>query len=622
MANFRLPFTSLLLSIAYFCASSICTPIDSLSGPHTVDVLSDLLRREDGIFSVLGIAGLGESTIYPRLEIRDLEKNHPDQWNVFLLGLQRFQAIDQNDKLSYFQIAGIHGRPFVPWDGVKGDGYYWSRYSGYCTHDSNIFPTWHRPFLALFEEVLYLNCREAVSALPEGELKDRYWKALPSLRLPYWDWAAIPPEEEGTLPASVQADTVNVTMPNGTVTIKNPLHSYKFHPLPDWEAEGEERWKEFPSTVRGPTTADKNAQSNNTKAAQALQENRSSMQARVYNLLAMQHSYLNMSTKLIPGDSMESIHGTIHDGIGQDGTMTWLFYSAFDPSFWLHHCNVDRLLAMWQALNPNEWVENFTTPSPTFYSPANYDVNGSTALKPFHRDDSGKFWTSDSIRDHTIFGYTYLDLLDLPKNTSLNARGVSTSLIARVNALYGPNASPLLSPELRNPKLKRGIATTGAPNFADKRQYTLDIQVHEFRDAGSLSVYAFFGAPEGALEGWGRSPGFVGTTSILGASKKAHQKAHSVIPLTPALETKAREGELGSLAEGDVEAYLRRNLRWRVVKQNVDLTDCDADETPGLEVAVTWQEIEPAFSMNEFPKAAGEVQELLCADGNNKGHFK
>ncbi|KAF9732976.1 hypothetical protein PMIN03_009918 [Paraphaeosphaeria minitans] len=628
MANFRLPSIPLLLSIAYFCASSICTPIDSVAGPRTVDNTSDLLRRQDGIFSVLGIAGLGDSTIYPRLEIRDLEKNHPDQWNVFLLGLQRFQAIDQDDKLSYFQIAGIHGRPFVPWDGVKGDDYYWSRYSGYCTHDSNIFPTWHRPFLALFEEVLYLNCREAVSALPNGELKERYLKALPSVRLPYWDWAAIPPEEEGTLPASVQAEFVNVTMPNGTVTITNPLHSYKFHPLPDWEAEGEERWKEFPSTVRGPTTADKNAQSNNTKAAQALQENRSSMQARVYNLLAMQHSYLNMSTKLIPGDSMESIHGTIHDGIGQDGSMTWLFYSAFDPSFWLHHCNVDRLLAMWQALNPDEWVENFTTPSPTFYSPANFNVNGSTALKPFHRDDSGNFWTSDSIRDHTIFGYTYPDLLDLPSSSStngpLNARDVSTSLIARINALYGPNASPLQSPKLRNPKrhLARGIATTGAPHFAGRRQYSLDITVREFRDAGSLSVYAFLGSPGGDVEGWVRDEGFVGTASFLGASQKARQRAHSVIPLTAVLEAKARAGELGGLGQDEVREYLRRKLRWKVVQQNVDLTGCATDKAPGLEVAVTWQEIEPALSMDEFPRTAGEVKELLCADGEKRGHFK
>lgn len=119
--------------------------------------------------------------------------------------------------------------------------------------------------------------------------------------------------------------------------------------------------------MRNPTTADANAKSNNSKSATDLENNRSSMQARVYNLLSMQDEYLNMSTKLIPGDSMESIHGTIHDTVGGDGTMTWLFYSAFDPIFWLHHwsvstekkgytgtddhhSNVDRLLAMWQIL--------------------------------------------------------------------------------------------------------------------------------------------------------------------------------------------------------------------------------------------------------------------------------
>ncbi|KAL1595142.1 hypothetical protein SLS60_009830 [Paraconiothyrium brasiliense] len=551
MANFRLPLGPLLLSLTYLFASSIFASTDSIPREHTVENISNFAKRQDGIFSVLGIAGLGDRTVYPRLEIRDLEKNNPDQWNVFLLGLQRFQSIDQSDKLSYFQIAGIHGRPFVPWDGVNGDDYYWSRYSGYCTHDSNIFPTWHRPFLALFEEILFLNAREAVSALSNGALKNRYAKALPSLRLPYWDWAAIPPGEEGTLPASVQAQTVNVTMPNGTVTITNPLHSYKFHPLPDWEAEGDERWKEFPETVRAPTTADKNAHSNNTKAAQSLQENRSSMQARVYNLLAMQHEYLNMSTKLIPGDSMET-------------------------------------------------------------------------LKPFHKDDSGNFWTSDDVRDHTIFGYTYPDLIDISNTTTtkLNSRGVSTSLIARVNALYGPNASPLQSPQNQViAQLKRGVATTGAPHFSGKRQYTLNIEVHEFNNPGSLAIYAFFGPPTGGVGDWVNSAGFVGTTSIFGASAPAAELSHSIIPLTPALEAKAKSGELLSMDEGDVSNYLKSNLRWRVVKQNADLTNW-TDGAPGLEVSVTWQEIEPAVSEEDFPSAAGEEKELLCADASKQGHFK
>ncbi len=29
---------------------------------------------------------------------------------------------------------------------------------------------------------------------------------------------------------------------------------------------------------------------------------------------------------------------------------------AFDPIFWLHHCNADRLLSLWSALHPNVGV--------------------------------------------------------------------------------------------------------------------------------------------------------------------------------------------------------------------------------------------------------------------------
>jgi hypothetical protein len=34
--------------------------------------------------------------------------------------------------------------------------------------------------------------------------------------------------------------------------------------------------------------------------------------------------------------------------------------AAFDPIFWLHHAYVDRLLALWSAMNPDAWV----TPGP------------------------------------------------------------------------------------------------------------------------------------------------------------------------------------------------------------------------------------------------------------------
>lgn len=30
--------------------------------------------------------------------------------------------------------------------------------------------------------------------------------------------------------------------------------------------------------------------------------------------------------------------------------------AGFDPVFWLHHANVDRLAAMWQVLNPDSFI--------------------------------------------------------------------------------------------------------------------------------------------------------------------------------------------------------------------------------------------------------------------------
>lgn len=48
-----------------------------------------------------------------RLEIRDMIKNQPDQWNLYLLGLERFQskAVAENMPLSYYQIAGRFASP-------------------------------------------------------------------------------------------------------------------------------------------------------------------------------------------------------------------------------------------------------------------------------------------------------------------------------------------------------------------------------------------------------------------------------------------------------------------------------------------------------------------------------
>jgi tyrosinase len=62
-------------------------------------------------------------------------------------------------------------------------------------------------------------------------------------------------------------------------------------------------------------------------------------------MLAMQKDYQNISNNMVSStlmsggvlDSLESVHDTIHNTVGNGGHLTNVAYSAFDPAFWLLH---------------------------------------------------------------------------------------------------------------------------------------------------------------------------------------------------------------------------------------------------------------------------------------------
>ena len=69
--------------------------------PHGVGIKE---KRQSAPLAVTGFQGSG---IQPRLEIRDLQQNE-DQFNMYLLALQRMQQLDQDDFQSYFQLSGTY----------------------------------------------------------------------------------------------------------------------------------------------------------------------------------------------------------------------------------------------------------------------------------------------------------------------------------------------------------------------------------------------------------------------------------------------------------------------------------------------------------------------------------
>lgn len=180
-----------------------------------------------------------------------------------------------------------------------------------------------------------------------------------------------PPAGQSVWPDFMSTPTINVTMPNGTATIANPLFSYKFHPVSvtDFYYNPFATWNE---TKRYPTSWELDATSQDKLLGPMLDNNRVSMSDRLYNLFTYYSNFTQfgteawMSQDVSNADSLESLHDVIHSLTGMSGTMTYLDYSAFDPVFWLHHAMIDRCFALWQALHNGSYVEPMDAKEGTF----------------------------------------------------------------------------------------------------------------------------------------------------------------------------------------------------------------------------------------------------------------
>lgn len=143
--------------------------------------------------------------------------------------------------------SGIHGYPYVSWDGVEG-----TEEAGYCSHGSTLFPLWHRPYLALFEvcffgfvkidthldtnciqEIIWEKAQRIAVSFPESQ-RSEYESAAKTLRIPYWDWASNPEMPECTVTREIE-----ITTRFGREIIQNPLYSYELNPTAE---DGFPRW--------------------------------------------------------------------------------------------------------------------------------------------------------------------------------------------------------------------------------------------------------------------------------------------------------------------------------------------------------------------------------------------
>lgn len=92
-------------------------------------------------------------------------------------------------------------------------------------------------------------------------------------------------------------------------------------------------------------------------------------------------------------------HNTVHTSVGGAASTA---SSPNDPIFFLLHCNVDRLWAMWQRQHPDQAA---------FQGDANFNLN--TPLEPWQNEVSPP--TPASVINHAALGYSYDDELTQPQ---------------------------------------------------------------------------------------------------------------------------------------------------------------------------------------------------------------
>jgi len=658
MANFSKPQSMMTMLFGLFALLQISVAAqhgahhhvhrhaDSVIKAQIDEAAHELSKRDIGPF--LAISGVcGSKTVwwgdcdnngrqsYPRLEIRQL-RNNADQWNLYLLGMERFMSKGQSDKLSYYQIAGVHGRPFTTWNNFPTP---LLNQAGFCPHGQTLFGSWHRPYLAIYEQAWYLAVTEVINDFPAGQ-RQRWRDAAESLRMPYWDWA----QENGggpTVPTLMRDQTVTVTKPNGQVTIANPLYSYSFgNSLPNEMGGGP--WNNNPFTLRRPVANP--TRSNNNEMNGRFDSMRVSLRDRVFALFSSKQPWGYASTSAIGVrtdlsgsgvDSFESIHDAIHNTAGGEsgGHMYYLDVSAFDPLFWLHHTNVDRLLNMYQFIVPDTWVANGNINRGMAQWNQGEAKNGGTPLKPFTKGTYGDYFTSGDVRETRVFGYYYPE-------TSDRSYGQVAQAVTR---LYGAGVRQLNKrADAVNEKTGQYL---GRPMKEGDYHHVLDITADKFAMEGSYTVHCWIDnaggnstsnstAPYGnstasaytpvstgyptkhngtgseAVEDYDPSqdytqdPNYVGAYGVLGGMKAGGGNAtypiitRGSLPLTTCLQGKEYYGDLESLAPEHVEPYLAKNLRYKVVGINGEI---DPSTIPSFHVAVKCTKVKPAANEYELP---------------------
>jgi tyrosinase len=363
-------------------------------------------------------------------------------------------------------------------------------------------------------------------------------------------------------------------------------------------------FKDWNHTIRYPLDGfAANATSRNDEVNARIVKQQPNLRDMLYKLLTTYQPFNEVSNKANGGKigNFETLHDGLHSTFGL-GHMGIIEVSAFDPIFWFHHCNMDRIVAMYQHRYPDTWVEDSEQAMGSYAVKKGSSLGVDSPLAPFHMNADGDMWTSTTVRNLTSFGYTYPELMGNPSNETLTSS---------LNKLYKPPAQGLNDTSVASLSVEGsdGKNTTQATEWLCEVNMPADIKI-------SYSVRAFLGEPDADPKKWATDNNYVGQLATLSSSRmKTDVIITGSIGLTEKLAQKYEAGELTSLSKADVAAYLKTNFHWRI--QAFDHTEIPRNKPPaGLNVTVYNVPIVIPHSDTEVPTREGEAEYDHAIDGN------
>lgn len=181
---------------------------------------------------------------------------------------------------------------------------------------------------------------------------------------------------------------------------------------------------------------------------------------------------------------------------------------AFDPIFFLHHTNVDRMLSLWHAIHYDKWVTKGDSEQGTLIIPKKTNIDENTGknmrpsilfslhhahdclteLAPFWKTQSTA-WKSSEVKDTSVAGYIYPEFVGL-KNA--DQATISAAIQEKCIELYAP---------------KNVLSSSSDDHALD---WAVRIRMHKYEVEESFLVLIFLGDVPTDSKDWFTSPNFVG----------------------------------------------------------------------------------------------------------------